>query len=144
MQARLSEASTAVRTANQQLGQIKTALADTTVAPAAIRATYDSLTKEIAPLKKKFFIRDEGDQSDVDFSEFRQVITFKVGGLVQSVGGATVPATATDLAQWNEVKTEAPQVIDQVNALVAKLKPFYQRLLEAGLYPAVPKPVAKP
>ena len=35
-------------------------------------------------------------------------------------------------------------VIDQVNGLVARLKPFYQRLAEAGLYPPVPKLVEKP
>ncbi|MDX2058483.1 MAG: hypothetical protein SFV24_11830, partial [Gemmatimonadales bacterium] len=132
------------RTANQQLTQIKAALADTTVAPAPIRASYDSLTKALEPLKKLFFIRDEGDDSDFDFSEFRKVITFKLSGLIGNVGGAGVPVSETDLAQWNELKAEVPAAIDQVNALTARLKPFYQRLAEAGLYPAVPKAIDKP
>ncbi len=144
LQARLSEASTAVRTANTELGKIKTALADTTATPAPLRAALDSLTKEIEPLKKKFFIRDEGDESEFDFAEFRNVITFKVSGVVGSVGGATVPPSETDLAQWNEVKAEVPAVIDQANAFLGRLKPFYQRLLEAGLYPPVPKAIEKP
>jgi len=144
LQARLSEASDAVRTANQQLNQMKSAVSDSTTVPAPVRATYDSLVKDLAPLKKKFFIRDEGDDSPLDFSEFRQVITFKLGGVVGGVAGATAPPTETDLAQWNEVKAEAPQIIDQVNAFVGRLKPFYQRLLELGIYPAVPKPIAKP
>jgi photosystem II stability/assembly factor-like uncharacterized protein len=144
LQARLSEANTAVRTANTQLNQMKTALSDSTTVPAAVKASYDSLVKDLGPLKKKFFVRDEGDDSPFDFSEFRQVITFKLGGVVGGIGGATAPPTETDLAQWNEVKTEAPQLIDQVNAFVARLKPFYQRLLELGIYPALPKPVAKP
>jgi len=144
LEARLSEAASAARTANQQLTQIKAALADTTVAPAPIRASYDSLTKALEPLKKLFFIRDEGDDSDFDFSEFRKVITFKLSGLIGNVGGAGLPVSKTDLAQWNELKAEVPAAIDQVNALTARLKPFYQRLAEAGLYPAVPKAIDKP
>jgi hypothetical protein len=144
LQAKLSEANTAVRTANTQLNQMKTALSDSTSVPKDVKAAYDSLVKDLGPLKKKFFVRDEGDDSPLDFSEFRQIITFKVGGVVGGIGGATAPPTETDLAQWNEVKTEAPQVIDQVNGFVARLKPFYQRLLELGIYPQLPKPVAKP
>ncbi len=144
LEARLAEAATAARTANTQLAGMKTALSDTTVVPAGIRATYDSLTKELEPIKKTFFIRDEGDESEFDFSEFRKVITFKLSGVIGSIGGTTVPPTEVDLAQWNELKTEVPAAIDRVNALVSKLKPFYQRLAEAGLYPAVPKLVEKP
>jgi len=143
LQARLTEANNAVRTANTQLNQMKAALADSTTVPAAIKATYDSLVKDLGPLKKKFFIRDEGDES-FDFSEFRQVITFKLGGVVGGVGGATMPPTETDLAQWAELKTEVPEIIDQVNAFVARLKPFYQRLAEQGIYPALPKVIQKP
>lgn len=142
--ARLSEANSAVRTANQQLNQMKPVVTDSTTVPAAIRTSYDSLVKDLAPLKKKFFIRDEGDETPFDFAEFRQVITFKLGGVLGGIGGATMPPTETDLAQWTEVKTEAPQVIDQVNAFIARLKPFYARLAEAGIYPALPKAIEKP
>ena len=144
LEARLTEASSATRTTNTQFAQIKRALADSTTVPAALRAAHDSLAKELEPLKKKFYIRDEGDTSEFTSAEFRNVITFKLGGLLGGIGGATMPVSEGDAAQWNEVKAEVPAVIDQVNALVAKLKPFYARLLEAGLYPAVPKPVQKP
>jgi hypothetical protein len=144
LQARVTEASNAVRSANTQLRSLKTPLADSTTVPRAIRATYDSLVKDLEPLKKKFFIRDEDDTTPFDFSLFRQVITFKLGGVLGSVGGATAPPTATDLEQWSELRTEVPQVIDQVNGFTARLKPFYQRLVELGLYPPVPKPIEKP
>jgi hypothetical protein len=142
--ARLTTARSAVATANQQLNQMKSAVSDSATVPAALRATYDSLVKDLAPLKKKFFIRDEGDETPFDFAEFRQVITFKLSGVLGGIGGATMPPTETDVTQWTEVKTEAPQVIDQVNAFVARLKPFYARLAEAGIWPALPKPVEKP
>jgi photosystem II stability/assembly factor-like uncharacterized protein/antitoxin (DNA-binding transcriptional repressor) of toxin-antitoxin stability system len=144
LQARLTEASNAVRTATTQLNQLKSTLADSTTVPAAIKASYDSLVKDLAPLKTRFFIRDEDDTTPFDFALFRQVITFKLGNVVGNVGGAAMPPTETDLAQWNELKTEVPQVIDQVNAFTTRLKPFYQRLVEQGLYPPVPKPVVKP
>ncbi len=144
LQARLTEASSAVRTANTQLNQLKKPLADSATVPAAIRASYDSLVKDLAPLKSKFFIRDEDDTTTFDFSMFRKVITFKLGGVLGNVGGATMPPTAEDLSQWGEVRTEVPQVIDQVNAFIARLKPFYQRLAEQGIYPALPKPIPKP
>ena len=72
------------------------------------------------------------------------MITFKLSGVVGGIGGATMPPTEVDLAQWAELKSEVPQVIDQVNGLLARLKPFYQRLLEAGLYPPLPKAIEKP
>ena len=144
LQARLSEANDAVKLANTELGKLKTVLADSTKIPAPIRATYDSLTKELEPLKKKFFIRDEGDESEFDFALFRKVITFKLSGVLSSIGGVTVPPTESDLAQWAEARVEVPRVIDQVNTFTAKLKPFYQRLVAEGLYPPVPKPVEKP
>ncbi len=143
LQARLDEASSAVRTANTQLRNLKTPLSDSTTVPKAVKATYDSLVKDLEPLKTKFFIRDD-DDAPFDFSLFRQVITFKLGGVIGSVGGATAPPTETDLQQWGELRIEVPQIIDQVNALTAKLKPFYQRLLELGLYPPVPKVIEKP
>ena len=89
-------------------------------------------------------IRDEGDETEFDFSEFRKVITFKLGGIVGSIGGATAPPSEVDLAQWAEVKADIGPTIDQVNGLVGKLKPFYQKLAAAGLYPAVPKAIEKP
>jgi hypothetical protein len=143
LQARLTEASNAVRTANSQLREIKPKLADSTAVPAGIRASYDSLVKDLTPLKTRFFIRDDDDEP-FDFSLFRQVITFKLGGVLGGIGGATQPPTETDLAQWNELRIEVPQVIDQVNGILARLKPFYQRLAEQGIYPALPRPIEKP
>ncbi|MBK6485349.1 MAG: hypothetical protein IPF98_00455 [Gemmatimonadetes bacterium] len=55
-----------------------------------------------------------------------------------------MPLTTTDLDQWNELRTEVPAAIDDVNAFIVQLKPFYARLLEAGLFPVVPKPLVKP
>jgi len=51
---------------------------------------------------------------------------------------------ATDLAQWAELQREVPAAIDEVNAFLVQLRPFYAKLAEAGLFPVVPKPIEKP
>ena len=145
LEARLGEAVQAMRTARRQLTQLKGTMADTTVAPAGLRAEYDSLVKQVEPFRKRFYLREESDP-DADFEglEIRTVLPFKLGGVLGAIGGATVPLSATDLAQWNELRTEVPAAIDDVNAVLARLKPFLARLLEAGLYPRIPSSIPKP
>ena len=143
LQAKLAEAVAAVTTANKQLKEIKGQLPDSTKLAAAIKATMDSLVKDLEPIKKKLGIRDEDDTSDFDFSEFRKVLVFKLGSAVGNVGGSTSPPSESDFALWGEAKTEVPAAIDEVNRFVARLQPFYKRLAEEGLYPPVPKPVEK-
>ena len=145
LEARLSEAVSAMRTAKGQFAQLKGILADSTTVPADLRATFDTLDKQLAPFRKRFYLMAEGDdESEFEGLEFRTVLPFKLSGLVGGVGGATMPLTTTDLDQWNELRTEVPAAIDDVNAFIVQLKPFYARLLEAGLFPAVPKPIVKP
>ena len=97
------------------------------------------------PFRKRFFLTQEGDEDSLfEGLDQRTVLPFKLGGLLGGVGGATAPMSATELAQWTEVRAEVPVAIDDVNAFLSRLKPFYARLLEAGLYPAVPKAVPKP
>ena len=145
LDASLSQAVSAMRTARTQLTQIKAVLADSTAVPADLRATYDSLVKQVEPFRKRFFLTQEGDEDSLfEGLDQRTVLPFKLGGLLGGVGGATAPMSATELAQWTEVRAEVPVAIDDVNAFLSRLKPFYARLLEAGLYPAVPKAVPKP
>lgn len=39
------------------------------------------------------------------------------------------------------LSAEIPGAVTEVNGFLAKLKPFYVRLVEAGLYPPVPPAV---
>lgn len=145
LDARLSEAVAAMRAAKAQFAQLKPALADSTVVPADIRATFDTLSKQLTPFVRRFYLNSENEpDSTFEGLEFRTVLPFKLGGLLGGIGGATMPVNATDLAQWNELQREVPAAIDDVNAFLVQLRPFYARLAEAGLYPLVPKPIAKP
>ena len=138
---RLTEAVTATRQVNTQLAAIKKELADTTAVPAAFRATLDSLTTAIAPLKKKFFIQDEGEPFEYSSELFREVLTFKLGGLAGELAGFLTGPSVQDLRTLEEVRTAVPAAIDETNALVARLGTFVKQLADAGLYPPLPKPV---
>ncbi len=143
LQAKLAETVEAVNTANRGLKDIKGQLPDSTKLSPAIKSTLDSLIKDLEPIKKKLGIRDEDDTSEFDFSEFRKVLVFKLGSAIGGIGGATAPPSESDLALWNEAKTEVPGAIDEVNRFIARLQPFYKRLADEGLYPLVPKAVEK-
>lgn len=145
LEARLTAVVAAARTARQQLAQIQAALADASVAPAALRAERDSLATVADGFKRSRLVRIEGDtDADFDDLQFAEILPFKLGMTLGNIGGATVPMSATDLAQWAELEREVPAAIDDVNALLARLKPFQARLLEAGLWPKVPAPIEKP
>jgi len=125
--------------ADQQLRAVKSELADSTKVPAAIRATLDSVTKELDPLKKLFGIRDPDEETD--FSEFRKVLPARVRGLVSNIGDAMAPPTATNVQVAEELKRSVPKAVGDVNRFLARLKPLYQQLATEGLYPPVPTPL---
>ncbi len=133
-----------MRAAQTQFAQLKGVLADSTTVPADIRTTFDTLSKQLRPFVRRFYLSTESEpDSTFEGVEFRTVVPFKLGGLLGGIGGATMPVNATDLSQWAELQREVPAAIDDVNAFLAQLRPFYMRLAEAGLYPVVPKPIAK-
>jgi hypothetical protein len=138
---RVQHASDAVRKANDQLTQIKAALTDTSAIPAPIKATLDSLTKALEPLKKKFGIGLDFSSPDFDFNEFRKNLGFRVGSVSGGIDGATAPASEDETRQLGEIKKDIPGAIAEVNAFLARLPAFYKQLADAGLYPVAPKQV---
>jgi hypothetical protein len=139
LQASVGDAADAIRAADQQLRAVKTELSDSTKIPAPIRATLDSVTKELDPLKKQFGIRDPDEETD--FGEFRKVLPFRLGGLVSNIGDAMAPPTATNVQVADELKRVVPKAVGDVNRFLARLKPLYQQLAAEGLYPPVPAPL---
>ena len=138
---RVSDAAIAIREVNTQLGAIKKVLADSTKVPAAFRATLDSVTKQAAPLKKKFMITDEGEQTEFTTELLREVLPFKVGGLAGELTGFLAGPTAQNLRAMDEVRRDVPVAVDATNALVARFTTFVKLLSDAGLYPMMPKAV---
>ncbi len=138
---RLTDAVNAVKQVNTQLGAIKKELADSAKVPASYRATHDSLVKQVAPFKKKFFIRDEGEEVEFSAELFREVLPFKVGGLMGEVSGFLAGPSAQNLKTMDEVRRDVPAAIDETNALVTRYAAFAKLLFDAGIYPVGPKPV---
>ena len=138
---RLTDAVAAVKQVHAQLGLIKKELADSVKTPASFRATLDSLVKQLAPFKKKFLIRDEGEEIEFSSDLFRAVLPFKVGGLMGEVSGFLAGPTTQNLKAMDDVRREVPAAVEETNALVARFTAFVKQLSDAGLYPVMPKPV---
>ncbi|MGH7524872.1 MAG: WD40/YVTN/BNR-like repeat-containing protein, partial [Gemmatimonadales bacterium] len=139
--AHLNAAVAAVRRADTLLGAIRPLLADTVKTPARYRASLDSLTRMLAPLKLKFAIVDEGEDIEFTPDMARGIVTNKVGGLSGTVSGFLAGPSSQDLRMLDEVRHEAPAAIAETNLLTGKLAEFVRQLVEAGIYPALPKPV---
>ena len=102
----------------------------------------DSLTKELGGLKRKLGIRTPGeDLFSMDFSEFRRALPIRLSMTGGDIGGAHVKPSEANRQTVAALATEVPAAVTEVNGFLAKLKPFYLRLAEAGLYPVVPAPV---
>ena len=126
---------------NTQLAAIRKELGDSTKMPAAYRASLDTLAKMIAPLKRKFLLRDEGEEIEFSSEMFRQVLTFKVSGLAGDLGGFLSGPTAQNLRTMEELRKEIPAAVTETNALVTRFSAFVKQLSDAGVYPVMPKPV---
>jgi photosystem II stability/assembly factor-like uncharacterized protein len=138
---RVTDAVTAARQVQMQLAAIMRELADSTKVPASIRATHDTLTKALAPLKKKFLLLDEGEEMEYSAELFRAVLPFKVSGLSGDLSGFLAGPSAQNLRTMDEVRREVPAAVDETNAIVARFTALAKQLSDAGIYPVMPKPV---
>lgn len=138
----LTAGSDAVRDADDQLGAVRKAMPDSTKVPGPIKATMDSLTKEVGGLKKRLGIRTPGeDFFNIDFAELMRALPIRMAMAAGDIGGAHVKPSEANRQTVTGLVTEVPGAVAEVNVFLAKLKPFYLRLAEAGLYPVVPSPV---
>ncbi len=142
MNGTVTTASDAVRDADDQLGAIRKGMPDSTKVPPPIKATMDSLTKELGGLKKKLGIRTPGeDFFSVDFAELRRALPIRMAMAGGDIGGAHVRPSEANRQTVAALATDIPAAVTEVNGFLAKLKPFYLRVAEAGLYPVVPAAV---
>jgi len=139
---RVFAATDAVRDADEQMSAVKKALADTAKAPAPIRAEADSLGKELAAVKRKLGIRTPGeDFFAMDFNELLRALPIQLTMTAGDIAGAHVKLSDGNRAAIEQIKADVPGAVTDVNAFLAKLRPFFQKVAAAGLYPAVPEPV---
>ena len=138
---RLNAAIVSAQQVNTQLTAIKKELSDTVKTPAAFRATMDTLTKLLTPIRRKFAIVDEGEEFEYTPDLARKVVQSKLGGVAGNISGFLSGPSAMDLRALDEVRKEAPTAIDETNVLVNMFADFVKQLAAAGLYPVMPKVV---
>jgi photosystem II stability/assembly factor-like uncharacterized protein len=140
--ARLTAATDAIRDADDQIAAIKKALPDSTKLPAPIKAATDSISKDLTAIKRKLGIRSPGeDFFNIDFNEFRRALPIRMLFARNDIGGAHVKLSEANRQVVDLLKKEAPGAVEEANGFLTKLKSYYQRLSEAGLYPAVPEKI---
>ncbi len=128
--------------ANDALTKIKAELKDSAAVPASIRATLDSLMKQLDSIKPKFGLG--GDPESFDFSAFRKNLTIRTGFLKGAIMGSTSLPTESQMQEVQALKKAIPAASEEVNALINRMPAFYKQLAQAGLYPAAPKPIKAP
>jgi photosystem II stability/assembly factor-like uncharacterized protein len=136
---RLTGAVVSVQQLNTQFAAIRKALGDSAKVPAALRATIDTLTRLLTPLRRKFAILDDGEEFEYTPDLARRIVQNKLGGVIGNLSGFLAGPSATDLRALGEVRTEAPAAVNETNTLVTRFAAFVKQLAAAGLYPAVPK-----
>ena len=140
----VQHAQAALRRTDGQLGQIKAAIKDTASVAAPLRAALDSVMKSLDPLKKKFGVGFDFGAANFDFEAFRKNLGFRVGNTGGGIEGSTSLPTEVQRRQLEELRTEVPAAVAEVNAFLARLPGLYKQLAEAGVYPVAPKAVATP
>jgi photosystem II stability/assembly factor-like uncharacterized protein len=124
---------------NDGFGKIKEALKDTAAIPAPIRAAMDSVGKLMEPFQASLGIG--GRPAEFSMETFRKNIRMGLLMLKNSIMGATMLPTQSQLDLAAQFQKSVPALRDQVNALVPEYAALVKQLSDAGLYPKVPEPV---
>jgi hypothetical protein len=139
MQIKATEAAEMVQNAHAQLTLLEQQTREGTMPP-AVKQSFDSVTKEMEPVRRRLGLVGGGQGG---FGGGSENVRGRIGQLKNAIMGSTGLPTNTQLMQIREVKAALPAVIDQANAAAAKLPGLVKEMLGAGaIFPAL-KPIPK-
>lgn len=139
LQQKANEAAELAQNANAQLQQLQEQVRNQTVPPAA-KQSLDAVAKEMEVVRRRLGLA--GGQGG-GFGGNTENVRGRIGQLKGAIIGSTAVPTTTQLMQIREVKAALPIVIDQANAVAAKMPGLVKELIGAGaIFPAL-KPVGK-
>jgi len=137
VQAKANDAAELVQNAYAQFQQLQQQSKGQKLA-AGVQQSVDALQKEFDVLRRRLGLAGGGG-----FGANTENVRGRIGQLKNQIQGSTALPTNTQLMQVREVKAALPIVIDQANAVAAKLPGLVKEMLGAGaIFPAL-KPVAK-
>jgi len=139
LQAKANDVAEAVQTAFAQVGVLQQQTRGATLSP-AVKQQLDAVVKEFEAVRRRLGLGQQGFGGGGGNTEN---VRGRIGQLKNGVMSATALPTNTQLMQIRETKAALPGLIDQANAVVAKVPGLVRDMVGAGvLFPAV-KPVPK-
>jgi hypothetical protein len=140
LQAKANEVAEAVQTAFAQVGVLQQQTRGATLSP-SVKQQLDGVVKEFEAVRRRLGLGQQGGGGGGGGNT--ENVRGRIGQLKGGVMSATTLPTNTQLMQIREAKAALPGLIDQANAVVAKVPGLVKDMVGAGaLFPAV-KPVPK-
>jgi photosystem II stability/assembly factor-like uncharacterized protein len=138
LQQKANDAAELVQNANAQLQQLQQQTRNQTLAP-GVKQSMDNMSKEMESARRRLGLMGGGG----GFGGNPENVRGRIGQLKGAIIGSTSVPTNTQLQQIREAKAALPIVIDQANAIAAKMPGLVKEMIGAGaIFPTL-KPVGK-
>jgi hypothetical protein len=139
LQPRLTEATTAHAALTRQLAAVTTAIKDKSDVPADVKASVETLTKDVAALAPKL-AAPAGGRGGGGGRGNNESLSAKLGQAKNGLTAGMSPADPTVRA-YTEVKAQTPRSIAELNALIAKANTLSATLAKYSVTFTVPAPI---
>jgi len=140
LQPRVSEAGTAHASLTRQVNELTTALAGRSDVPADVKASVESLSKELAAQAPKITLPAGGRGGGGGGRGNNDSLAAKLG---QAKGGlmATMSPGEQTTTAYSQVKAELPKAVTDLNVTIAKAATLSDALKKYNLTLTVPAPI---
>ncbi len=142
LQPRLTDATTAHAALTRQLADATTAIKDQSDVPADVKASVESLTKDVAALAPKLAV-PAGGRGGGGGRGNTDSLAAKLGQAKNGLTAGMSPADPTVRA-YTEVKAQTPKAIADLNAAIARATTLAATLAKHNVSLTVPAPVKMP
>ena len=142
LQPRLTEATAAHTALTRQLADVTTAITDKSDVPADVKASVESLTKDLAALAPRL-AAPAGGRGGGGGRGNNDSLTAKLGQAKNGLSAGMSPADPTVRA-YTEVKAQTPKAIADLNVVIAKAAALAATLAKYNVILTVPAAVKMP
>jgi hypothetical protein len=143
LQARVTEASTAQASLTRQLTELATTLGTRNDVPADVKASFDAVKKDVDALTPKLTTPQGRGGGGGGGRGNNESLPAKIGQAKNTLMGGMVVGEQTTNA-YSDAKAQAPKVIADLNAAIAKASALSTSLGRYNLTLTVPAPVKAP
>src|SRR4051794_30963784 len=143
LQPRINDATAPHTALTRQLADATTAVAAKSDVPADVKASLESLTKEVAALAPKLAAPTGGRGGGGGGRGNHESLSAKLGQAKNGLTPGMSPADPTVRA-YTEVKAQTPRAIADINAAIAKAATLSTALAKYNVTLTVPAPVKMP